>query len=41
MKLFALSLAFLAGVLAMHGMYVLAIILVICAIYDQKGLLFE
>lgn len=41
MKLFSIFLAVMAGMLLMNENYVLAILLVITALYDQKGLLFE
>lgn len=41
MKLFSIFIAVLAGILLVNGNYVLAVMAVVCAIYDQKGLLFE
>lgn len=41
MKLFSIFLAVMAGMLIMNGNYVLAVMAIIVALYDQKGLLFE
>lgn len=41
MKLFSIFIAVIAGVLLVNGNYILAVMALICALYDQKGLLFE
>lgn len=41
MKLFSIFIAVIAGVLLVNGNYVLSVMALICALYDQKGLLFE
>lgn len=41
MKLFSIFIAMLAGILLVNGNYVLAVMAIIVALYDQKGLLFE
>lgn len=41
MKLFSIFIAVIAGMLLMNGNYVLAMMAIVAAVYDQKGLLFE